>query len=163
MPETRQSTPAPSVYQLRVVVRGVSPLIWRRLLITADTAVAELHAVLQTAFGWGGEHLHRVVIHGVEYGISYPGGVGFRDDPHQVQVAELDQRPTEWFVDDYDFATALVDHDRERHRHFDAVVPRATADRAEAGQVGAAMGEAGCVVTVGPGRDVVVSDTHCEY
>jgi len=53
MPETRQSTPAPSVYQLRVVVRGVSPLIWRRLLIPADTAVAELHAVLQTSLRLG--------------------------------------------------------------------------------------------------------------
>ena len=103
MPETRQSTPAPSVYQLRVVVRGVSPLIWRRPLIPADTTVAELHAVLQTAFGWGGEHLHRFVIHGVEYGISYAGGGGFRDDPHRVHVAELGLRPTERFVYDYDF------------------------------------------------------------
>jgi hypothetical protein len=36
-------------------------------------------------------------------GISYAGGVGFRDDPHQVHVAELDLRPTERFVYDYDF------------------------------------------------------------
>jgi len=31
MPDTMQPGPLPSVYQLRVVVRGVSPLIWRRL------------------------------------------------------------------------------------------------------------------------------------
>jgi len=36
----------PSVYQLRVVVRGVSPLIWRRLLIPADTTIAGLHCRL---------------------------------------------------------------------------------------------------------------------
>ena len=36
-------------------------------------------------------------------GISYAGGVGIRDDPHQVHVAELDLRPTERFVYDYDF------------------------------------------------------------
>jgi len=47
------------VYQLRVMVRGVSPLIWRRLLIPADsTTIAGLHAVLQIAFGWNGDHLH---------------------------------------------------------------------------------------------------------
>jgi hypothetical protein len=103
MPNTMESAPLPSVYQLRVVVRGVSPLIWRRLLIPADTTVTGLHAVLQIAFGWGGEHLHRFLVHGVEYGISYPGGVGFRDDPHRVHVAELGLRPTERFVYDYDF------------------------------------------------------------
>ena len=36
MPDTMQPVPFPSVYQLRVVVRGVSPLIWRRMLIPAD-------------------------------------------------------------------------------------------------------------------------------
>ena len=86
-----------------MVVRGVSPLIWRRLLVRADTTIAGLHAVVQTAFGWDGEHLHRFVIHGVEYGISYVGGVGFRDDPHQVSLADLGLRPTERFVYDYDF------------------------------------------------------------
>ena len=86
-----------------MVVPGVSPLIWRRLLIPADTTIAGLHAVLQTAFGWGGEHLHRFLIHGVEYGISYAGGVGFRDHPQWVHVAELGLRPTERFVYDYDF------------------------------------------------------------
>ena len=82
------TTPSsPAVYQLRGVVHGVSPLIWRRLLVPADTTIAGLHAVVQTAFGWDGEHLHRFVIHGVEYGISYVGGVGFRDDPHLVRLA----------------------------------------------------------------------------
>ena len=61
-----------------------------------------MHAVLQIAFGWDGEHLHRFVIHGVEYGISYAGG-GFRDDPHRVHLADLGLRPTELFVHDYDF------------------------------------------------------------
>ena len=57
---------------------GVSPLIWRRLLVPGETTIAEWHAVLQATFGWGGEHLHRFVIHGTGYGISYLGGVGFR-------------------------------------------------------------------------------------
>ena len=62
MPEN--TTPAsPTVYQLRVVMHGVSPLIWRRLLVRADTTIAGLHAVVQAAFGWDGEHLHRFVIH----------------------------------------------------------------------------------------------------
>jgi hypothetical protein len=103
MPDPMQPAPLQSVYQLRVVVRGVSPLIWRRLLVRADTTIAGLHAVLQIAFGWTGTHLHRFVVQGGEYGIGYVGGVGFRDDPHQVHVADLGLRPTERFVYDYDF------------------------------------------------------------
>lgn len=61
------------IYQLRMVIAGISPLIWRRLLVPATATIAELHTIVQTVFGWGGEHLHRFVIHGTEYGISYAG------------------------------------------------------------------------------------------
>ena len=51
-----------AIYQLRVVLCGVSPLVWRRLLVVRATGLAELHDVLQTAFDWSGEHLHRFLI-----------------------------------------------------------------------------------------------------
>ena len=91
------------VYQLRVVLRGVSPLIWRRLLVPDTTTIADLHAVLQSAFGWADEHLHRFVVHGREYGITYPGGVGFRDNPRRVGLAGFGLRVGERFVYGYDF------------------------------------------------------------
>ena len=95
--ENGESSPA-TVYQLRVVVRGISPLIWRRLLVPADTTIAELHAILQTVFGWSGEHLHRFLIHGREYGISYVGGPGFRDDARTIRLGELGLRRSERFT-----------------------------------------------------------------
>ena len=103
MPDTMQPAPFPSVYQLRVVVRGVSPLIWRRLLVPADTTIAGLHAVLQIAFGWTGTHLHRFVVQGREYGIGYVGGPGFGDDPRRVRLGDLGLRRTERFTYRYDF------------------------------------------------------------
>ena len=51
-----------AMYQLRVVLCGVSPLVWRRLLVISETSLAELHEILQTAFAWSGEHLHRLQI-----------------------------------------------------------------------------------------------------
>src|SRR5450759_2690254 len=42
--------------------------------LARHVAAADLHTSVQTAFGWGGEHLHRFVIHGAEYGINYVGG-----------------------------------------------------------------------------------------
>ena len=58
----------PSVYRLRVVLRGISPLIWRRLLVRSETTLAHLHDILQMVFHWSDEHLHSFQIHGREYG-----------------------------------------------------------------------------------------------
>ena len=38
-----------SVYQLRAVLRGVSPLVWRRLLVRSDISLGALHGILQVA------------------------------------------------------------------------------------------------------------------
>ena len=73
------------VYQLKVALRGISPLIWRRLLVHADTSIADLHLILQLAMGWTNSHLHRFLIHGKEYGIAYEGGIGFADDPKLIE------------------------------------------------------------------------------
>jgi len=54
--------PEAQIYQLRAVLRGISPLIWRRLLVRSDSTVARLHEVLQIAFGWDDEHLNRWTI-----------------------------------------------------------------------------------------------------
>jgi hypothetical protein len=86
------------VYRLSVVINGVSPLIWRRLLVPTTATIAQLHTILQTVFGWGGEHSHRFVIHGTEYGISSVGGPGFRDNARTVRLGELGLRPGERFT-----------------------------------------------------------------
>jgi hypothetical protein len=41
-----------SIYRLRVVLNGVSPLVWRRFLVSSKTHLADLHEILQLAFGW---------------------------------------------------------------------------------------------------------------
>jgi pRiA4b ORF-3-like protein len=94
--------PVPS-YQLRVVLRGISPLIWRRLLVRSDSTIANLHATLELALGWTDDHLHRFVIHGREYGLSYAGGLSFRDDAAEVRLADLGLRAGERFLYEYDF------------------------------------------------------------
>jgi hypothetical protein len=55
-------------YQLRVVLRGISPLIWRRVLVPSETPLAHCHAILQLLFAWSDAHFHSCHIHGREYG-----------------------------------------------------------------------------------------------
>ena len=62
------------IFHLRVVLRGISLLIWRRLLVRGDSAVAQLHEALQVAFGWDDQHLNRIDIRGREYAVYRDGG-----------------------------------------------------------------------------------------
>src|ERR1700688_3496548 len=87
MPEPSVSSIA--VYQLRVVLCGVSPLVWRRLLVVSTTSLGALHAILHEGFGWSGEHLHRVLIHGVAYGMPRLRGVVFRQDARGVPLSRF--------------------------------------------------------------------------
>jgi len=92
-----------TVYQLRVVLAGISPMVWRRLLVPAETSIAGLHEILQTAFGWSDEHLHRFTIHAVEYGLWRPGSAGFSRDARQVPLSGFGLRPGERFTYEYNF------------------------------------------------------------
>jgi hypothetical protein len=80
------------IYQLRAVLRGISPLIWRRLLVHSDSTVAQLHEVLQIAFGWDDEHLNRFEIRGREYAVCRDGGgmIGIGDS--WIHDLRLDER-----------------------------------------------------------------------
>jgi hypothetical protein len=56
-----------AVYQVKVTLRGVKPPIWRRLRLSAATTLAQLHQVIQVAFGWEDAHLHAFEVSGRRY------------------------------------------------------------------------------------------------
>jgi hypothetical protein len=45
--------------QLKVWLLGISPMVWRRLLVPAGCTLRELHGVIQVAMGWEGIHLYQ--------------------------------------------------------------------------------------------------------
>ena len=98
-----ESLALPCVYQLRIWLRKISPMIWRRLLVRSDSTIEDLHYTLQIAMGWTDSHLHRFRIHGKDYGVAQPGGCSFADDPRRVCLADFGFRLREWFLYEYDF------------------------------------------------------------
>jgi len=54
--------------QARISIQDIEPPIWRRLLLPFDLNLAQLHEVLQAAFGWTDSHLHQFIIGGLIYG-----------------------------------------------------------------------------------------------
>ena len=60
-----ESTP---IVQLKVRLLGISPMIWRRVLVPSSVTLRELHGILQASMGWEGIHLYYFDIHAVHYG-----------------------------------------------------------------------------------------------
>ena len=118
-----QPTLIPVIYQLRVFLRGISPMVWRRLLVRSDSSLADLHYTIQIAIGWTDSHLHRFRIHGQEYGMYRSGGLWFSDDPQKVPLSKFNFRIRERFLYEYDFTDEwmheirveeILDLERER-------------------------------------------------
>jgi hypothetical protein len=63
--------------QLNAGLYGASPPITRRLVITEQASLAQLHAALQVAFGWSDEHLYVFQIRGWQFG----------DPPRAIELA----------------------------------------------------------------------------
>lgn len=91
------------IYQLKVWLQGISPMVWRRLLVRSDSTIADLHYTIQIAMGWSDVHLNRFHIHGQDFGVYHDGGICFSDNPEKVLLSAFGFRTRERFLYEYDF------------------------------------------------------------
>ena len=99
-----------SVYQLRLHLRGVSPPVWRRVLVPSASTIAELHNVIQATMGWGDVHLHQFTIRGQIYGVPQLGAANMFAGPPDLKLQAFEFRPHDRFEYEYDFYSNWV-HD----------------------------------------------------
>ena len=45
-----------NIYTIKIAMRGVSPMIWRRLRISGSASLAQFHHVIQIAMGWDDDY-----------------------------------------------------------------------------------------------------------
>jgi Plasmid pRiA4b ORF-3-like protein len=57
-----------TILQFKVWLIGISPMVWRRVLVPAAFTLGELHGVIQVAMGWEGIHLYQFSLRAVRYG-----------------------------------------------------------------------------------------------
>ena len=62
------TSPTGPILQIKMRLVGISPMIWRRVLVPASFTLRELHGVIQVAMGWESLHLYSFHIRAVEYG-----------------------------------------------------------------------------------------------
>lgn len=95
--------PCPIVYQMKVHLIGISPMIWRRFLVSGDSTLSDLHYILQLVMGWSDYHLNCFVIHGKRYGVDNASCLFISEDTDEVRIADLGLREREKFRYEYDF------------------------------------------------------------
>ena len=93
----RTASATGEVWQLKVWLMGVSPMIWRRLHVPPTMTLRELHGTLQVAMGWESLHLYQFVLRGVRYG-SWELAARSPD----VTLGDLKLRRRARFVYEYD-------------------------------------------------------------
>src|SRR5438445_5197810 len=94
--------PGQVVVQLRISLRDVHPVVWRRLLVPGSVRLSKLHQMFQAAMGWTDSHLHSFQTGDARYGMQfdeYPAGE--IDEKSATVTGAL--RGQRRFVYEYDF------------------------------------------------------------
>jgi hypothetical protein len=67
-PEENLAADAAAILRIKVRLPGISPVVWRRVLVPATFTLRELHGVIQVATGWEGVHLYDFQLRAARYG-----------------------------------------------------------------------------------------------
>ena len=92
-----------NIYFIKVALRGISPMVWRRLRIPGNTSLAMLHDLIQCVYSWDSLHLHQFHIHGKDYGINYIGAVCYPDNARKVYIDDFSFDVGDKFTYTYNF------------------------------------------------------------
>ena len=81
------------VFQVKILLEGSKPPIWRRVFIPADLKLPDLHGVIQLAMGWNNEHLYHFMVGTRSKGLRFYG------DPDPLDI-DLIQQAEGRFIND---------------------------------------------------------------
>ena len=108
------------VFQLKIVLEGSKPPIWRRLLIPADLKLPDLHGVIQLAMGWNNEHLYHFMVGTRSKGLHFYGDPDLLDidlmqeaegkfiNDLNVPIDHLLVNRNDWIRYEYDFGDGWI-------------------------------------------------------
>jgi hypothetical protein len=103
--ETPQPIAPEQIYQLKITLVGIRPMIWRRIQVSAETSLPYLHAILQIVMGWTNSHLHGYRLGEKFFSEPHPDYEGMLDviDESQVLLRQIAPGIGSEFIYEYDF------------------------------------------------------------
>jgi hypothetical protein len=115
LPDTESISQPKRIYQLKISLRFSTPTIWRRVLVSSDMLLPELHEVIQTVMGWNDEHLHQFIQNEIKYAPSSGEDSTWRwqanhIDYGHVRISDLLQDPKDKLDYEYDFGDGWFHH-----------------------------------------------------
>ncbi len=97
-------------YFIKIALRGISPMIWRRLCVPGTASLAMLHDCIQIINGWDDTYLNQFRIFGKDYGVYHDGGLSFNEDAHNVYIDDFEFDIGDKFTYEYNFFEHIL-HD----------------------------------------------------
>ncbi|EAY26419.1 plasmid pRiA4b ORF-3 family protein [Microscilla marina] len=91
------------IYQLKVTLMDVTPVIWRKIQVPQDILLPDLHKVIQTAMGWKNSHLHQFEHKRNFYAAPTPWGEMESEDYRDVKLGQLLKKENDKLIYTYDF------------------------------------------------------------
>jgi hypothetical protein len=100
------------IFQFRISLQGIEPLVWRRILVPASYSFWDLHVAIQDSMGWLDYHLHifriRQKIHHSEIEIGIPNEDRFEDETEilpgwEIPIADYYRDVGVTSIYEYDF------------------------------------------------------------
>jgi len=104
---TKQQT---EYMQLKIELRNIEPMIWRRVVLPSRSSLSVLHRTIQASMGWRESHLHKFEKDGHAYGPDYAwdSDSGPALLSQNKQLKSLFNEPGEWLRYEYDFGDSWV-------------------------------------------------------
>jgi len=109
---------AKTIYQMKVMLIGSKPPIWRRILVPDTITLHQLHTILQIVMGWTNSHLHQFIIDGDYYGDPDDDEYNEMQNEKRYRLNQFVARKGFKFIYEYDFGDSW-----EHTIHVEAILP----------------------------------------
>src|SRR5579859_3168596 len=91
------------VYQLHIRLAYIEPPIWRRIVVSGQMTLFNLHQMLQVVMGWENSHLHQFIVGNTRYGEPDPEYGDDMKDDRRVKLQRIAREEGVSFIYEYDF------------------------------------------------------------
>ena len=116
----------PPVYQLKVVLVGSEPPIWRRVLVPAEIKLSSLHRAMQVLMDWTDDHQHQFTVLSKPQSRADSGQDVHPADESRFRLCDVAPTPGSELLYEYDFGDSgdhgitvekAIPQDRETPSH----------------------------------------------
>ncbi len=96
-----------TLYQIRIVLKGFDPFIWRLILVKPNMPLSDFHRLIQTVMGWEDIHLHQFIKGDTFYTVKLEGDTSWGTmenvDYKGLTIRDILSKKNEFVTYEYDF------------------------------------------------------------